>query len=233
MFNLRDFVFKGLKDAIGKMADYQVILNAMGWFEKNVLTQEDLASISEAIDKNNEKPENQEFEIPTDPENPINPEFLEESNNTNLYKFDNNMTQTENGVTCTYDKDTGIFTFNGKMDTSEKTVFMNLDNVLKFDENVKYRMSIDYVNGSFTEDEERVGFETAFLLVPKGTRLANNTEFAYGITLGDLNADNPSKFSEFTTDSEIAASNIGFVICENYSFDFKDYQIIARLEVVE
>ena len=50
MFNLREFILKGLKDAVGKMADYQVILNAVGWHEKGVLTEEDLAEISILID---------------------------------------------------------------------------------------------------------------------------------------------------------------------------------------
>ena len=50
MFNLRDFVKKGLMDAVGKMADYQVILNASGWLEKGVLTEEDLEEIDMAIE---------------------------------------------------------------------------------------------------------------------------------------------------------------------------------------
>lgn len=45
MFSLREFIKKGLIDAVGKMADYQVILNAAGWLEKGVLTEEDLAEI--------------------------------------------------------------------------------------------------------------------------------------------------------------------------------------------
>lgn len=49
MFNLRDFIKKGLLDAVGKMADYQIILNATGWFEKNVLTEADLEEIDNAI----------------------------------------------------------------------------------------------------------------------------------------------------------------------------------------
>lgn len=53
MFSLREFIKKGLLDAVGKMADYQIILNATGWYEKNVLTMEDLAEINEAIDKHN------------------------------------------------------------------------------------------------------------------------------------------------------------------------------------
>ena len=50
MFNLKDFIKKGLLDAVGKMADYQVILNAVGWMEKGVLDEADLAEISEKID---------------------------------------------------------------------------------------------------------------------------------------------------------------------------------------
>lgn len=49
MFNLRDFIKKGLIDAVGKMADYQVILNAAGWHEKGVLEESDLEEIQTAI----------------------------------------------------------------------------------------------------------------------------------------------------------------------------------------
>ena len=50
MFNLKDFVKSGLLKAIGKMADYQIILNAAGWLEKGVLTEDDLAEIQTAIE---------------------------------------------------------------------------------------------------------------------------------------------------------------------------------------
>ena len=50
MFSLKDFIKKGLMDAVGKMADYQVILNAAGWHEKGVLSESDLAEISVKID---------------------------------------------------------------------------------------------------------------------------------------------------------------------------------------
>ena len=50
MFNLREFIKTGLTKAIGKMADYQVILNATGWYEKNVLLEEDLAEINAQIE---------------------------------------------------------------------------------------------------------------------------------------------------------------------------------------
>lgn len=50
MFNLKDFIKKGLLDAVGKMADYQIILNAAGWLEKGVLDEADLADINAKID---------------------------------------------------------------------------------------------------------------------------------------------------------------------------------------
>ena len=53
MFILRDFLMKGFRDAVGKMADYQIILNAAGWFEKGVLSESDLAEIQAAIDEKN------------------------------------------------------------------------------------------------------------------------------------------------------------------------------------
>ena len=37
MFNLREFIKKGFIEAVGKMADYQIILNAVGWLEKGGL----------------------------------------------------------------------------------------------------------------------------------------------------------------------------------------------------
>lgn len=50
MFSLREFIKKGLLKAVGNMADYQIILNAVGWLEKGVLTENDLAEIQTAID---------------------------------------------------------------------------------------------------------------------------------------------------------------------------------------
>lgn len=50
MFNLNEFIKRGLLDAVGKMADYKVILNAAGWYEKSVLSVEDLEEIQTAID---------------------------------------------------------------------------------------------------------------------------------------------------------------------------------------
>ena len=53
MFDLRSFVKRGLLDAVGRLSDYQVILNATGWFEKGVLLEEDLEEIQQAL---NSKP---------------------------------------------------------------------------------------------------------------------------------------------------------------------------------
>ena len=49
-FTLNGFIKRGLMTAVGKMADYQIILNAAGWLEKGVLTEDDLADIQTAID---------------------------------------------------------------------------------------------------------------------------------------------------------------------------------------
>lgn len=53
MFSFRSFIKSGLLDAVGKMADYQVILNAAGWLEKGVLDEADLAEIQAAIEVSN------------------------------------------------------------------------------------------------------------------------------------------------------------------------------------
>ena len=53
MFNLASFIKNGFIAAVGKMADYQIILNAAGWFEKGVLSEADLAEIQAAIDEKN------------------------------------------------------------------------------------------------------------------------------------------------------------------------------------
>ena len=50
MFSFKDFVKNGFIKAVGKMADYQIILNAAGWHEKGVLDGSDLEEIQSAID---------------------------------------------------------------------------------------------------------------------------------------------------------------------------------------
>ena len=50
MFTLNSFIKRGLIAAVGKMAEYQIILNAAGWLEKGVLNESDLVEIQAAID---------------------------------------------------------------------------------------------------------------------------------------------------------------------------------------
>lgn len=57
MFSLKEFIKQGLIKAVGKMADYQIVLNAAGWLEKGVLNESDLAEIQTAIDNQYEEAE--------------------------------------------------------------------------------------------------------------------------------------------------------------------------------
>ena len=50
MFSLREYLKRGFLDAVGKMSDYQIILNSAGWMEKGVLTEDDLAEINAKIE---------------------------------------------------------------------------------------------------------------------------------------------------------------------------------------
>ena len=49
MFDLNSFIKKGLLDAVGKLADYQVALISVYWFDKHVLNGADMAEIATAI----------------------------------------------------------------------------------------------------------------------------------------------------------------------------------------
>ena len=62
MFSMRNFVKDGFMKAVGRMADYQIILNAAGWHEKGVLTEEDLAEIQIAIEDRNAMAEEEAVE---------------------------------------------------------------------------------------------------------------------------------------------------------------------------
>ena len=53
MFSFSVFIKSGFIAAVGKMADYQIILNAAGWFEKVVLSENDLSEIQIAIEEKN------------------------------------------------------------------------------------------------------------------------------------------------------------------------------------
>lgn len=49
MFVLKDFIKRGLIEAIGRKPTYQIILDAVGWHDKGVLSEDDLAEIQNAI----------------------------------------------------------------------------------------------------------------------------------------------------------------------------------------
>lgn len=51
MFSLKEFIKRGLILAIGKKADYEIILAAASWLEKGVFIESDLAEIQAEIDK--------------------------------------------------------------------------------------------------------------------------------------------------------------------------------------
>ena len=51
VFSLREFIKNGLLLAIGKKADYEIILAAADWLKNGVLHEEDLAEIQSAIDE--------------------------------------------------------------------------------------------------------------------------------------------------------------------------------------
>ena len=78
MFTLRNFIKKGLLEAIGKLADYQIILNAAGWLEKSVLEEDDLAEIEQAIEDYHKK-EEEEKELQAQNNN----EIIEDSSEEN------------------------------------------------------------------------------------------------------------------------------------------------------
>ena len=62
MFSYRNFLMTGFRNAVGKMADYQVILNANGYYEKGVLTEDDLEELQEMINQKNTPVEVEEEE---------------------------------------------------------------------------------------------------------------------------------------------------------------------------
>ena len=57
MFSLREFIKGGFLQAIGNKPDYEIKLKSADWFAKGVLTEEDLAEIEIAMNKNEETTE--------------------------------------------------------------------------------------------------------------------------------------------------------------------------------
>ena len=50
MFTLKEFIKKGLIEAVGNMPDSKTRLSAAGWLEKDVLTEADLVDADTAIE---------------------------------------------------------------------------------------------------------------------------------------------------------------------------------------
>lgn len=57
MFTLKEFIKKGLIEAVGNMPDYKIRLSAAGWLEKDVLTEADLVDVDAAIESQYAKEE--------------------------------------------------------------------------------------------------------------------------------------------------------------------------------
>ncbi len=53
MFNEHDYIMKILRDMVGTELDYKVRQAALNWYEKGVLTADDLAEIDALIDAKN------------------------------------------------------------------------------------------------------------------------------------------------------------------------------------
>ena len=62
MFDFRRFLKEGFLNAVGKMEDYQIKLNAAEWLHRGKLEEEDLAEIEAAIAAKNAEEENTEDE---------------------------------------------------------------------------------------------------------------------------------------------------------------------------
>ena len=61
-FKLKEFIKKGFLEAVGHYPDYWIILNASGYYQQGILTQEDLAEIQAKIDEKSRPIEPEEVE---------------------------------------------------------------------------------------------------------------------------------------------------------------------------
>lgn len=74
-FTLKSYIKRGLIAAVGKMADYQIILNSAGWMEKGVLTEDDLVEIQAALDAANTRGVSPPFCSPPEPTGSAQPRW--------------------------------------------------------------------------------------------------------------------------------------------------------------
>lgn len=66
MFKIKIFVMKTLKGMIGNYPDFQVREYALNWYEKGILTKEDLATIENILCPSEEVTEEVSEEIPSE-----------------------------------------------------------------------------------------------------------------------------------------------------------------------
>lgn len=52
MFDLHNFILETIKQMIHKEPDYKVRQYALGWYDKSILTEEDLTLIEELLNEN-------------------------------------------------------------------------------------------------------------------------------------------------------------------------------------
>lgn len=64
---LHNFVMNALKSAIGSMPDFWVLNNSLGWMEKGVLAEADLAELQALIDQKNAPAPEPELEPESEP----------------------------------------------------------------------------------------------------------------------------------------------------------------------
>lgn len=64
--DFRSEIKKGFLDAVGSMADYRIRLDAGGWVDKNVLTEEDYLEICRAVEAQYIVPEPPVLEEPVE-----------------------------------------------------------------------------------------------------------------------------------------------------------------------
>lgn len=124
MFSLREFLMKGFKDAVGNMADYQIILNATGYYEKNVLTEDDLSELQALIDEKNmpveasEPPAEEEIFIPVDVDEDENSDDNSEETPADSEDTANNVEETSEP---TNDESTATDTTDNAEETTSET----------------------------------------------------------------------------------------------------------------
>lgn len=55
MFDYGRFLMTGFRDAVGKQPDYRVVENANGFYEKGVLTENDLSELQSMLEAKNKR----------------------------------------------------------------------------------------------------------------------------------------------------------------------------------